>query len=84
MTDSFWSNITTKHKSLLALCWLANLFFVFYGLKPAEGTNANGYIYESGSVFYLQNTVLTIMAPAVSTRLENSYKQINKKCKWAL
>lgn len=51
MTDSFWSNITTKHKSLLALMLIANLFFVFYGLKPAEGTNANGYIYESGSVF---------------------------------
>ena len=72
MTDSFWSNITTKHKSLLALMLIANLFFVFYGLKPAEGTNANGYIYESGSVFYLKNTVLIIMALAVSTWLENS------------
>ena len=78
MTDSFWSNITTKHKSLLALMLIANLFFVFYGLKPAEGTNANGYSMNREVFFYLQNTVLIIMAPATSTRPENSINRLIK------
>lgn len=78
MTDSFWSNITTKHKSLLALMLIANLFFVFFGLKPAEGKMLTVISTNREVFFYLQNTVLTIMAPAVSTRLENS---INRSIK---
>ena len=78
MTDSFWSNITTKHKSLLALMLIANLFFVFYGLKPAEGTNANGYIYESGSVF-LPTKYSTDYYGSNSLDMNREfYKQINK------
>lgn len=78
MTDSFWSNITTKHKSLLALMLIANLFFVFYGLKPAEGTNANGYIYESGSVFLPTKYSTDYYGSSSLDTTREFYKQINK------
>ena len=78
MTDSFWSNITTKHKSLLALMLIANLFFVFYGLKPAEGTNANGYIYESGSVFLPTKYSTDYYGSSSFDTTREFYKQINK------
>lgn len=78
MTDSFWSNITTKHKSLLALMLIANLFFVFYGLKPAEGTNANGYIYESGSVFLPKKYSTDYYGSSSLNMAREFYKQINK------
>lgn len=78
MTDSFWSNITTKHKSLLALMVIANLFFVFYGLKPAEGTNANGYIYESGSVFLPTKYSTDYYGSSSFDTTREFYKQINK------
>lgn len=78
MTDSFWSNITTKHKSLLALMLIANLFFVFYGLKPAEGTNANGYIYESGSVFLPKKYSTDYYGSSNLDTTREFYKQINK------
>lgn len=78
MTDSFWSNITTKHKSLLALMLIANLFFVFYGLKPAEGTNANGYIYESGSVFLPKKYSTDYYGSSSLDMAREFYKQINK------
>lgn len=78
MTDSFWSNITTKHKSLLALMLIANLFFVFYGLKPAEGTNANGYIYESGSVFLPTKYSTDYYGSSSLAMTREFYKQINK------
>lgn len=78
MTDSFWSNITTKHKSLLALMVLANLFFVFYGLKPAEGTNANGYIYESGSVFLPKKYSTDYYGSSGLYITREFYKQVNK------
>ena len=78
MTDSFWSNITTKHKSLLALMLIANLFFVFYGLKPAEGTNANGYIYESGSVFLPTKYSTDYYGSSNFDTTREFYKQINK------
>ncbi|WP_037612894.1 hypothetical protein [uncultured Streptococcus sp.] len=78
MTDSFWSNITTKHKSLLALMLIANLFFVFFGLKPAEGTNANGYIYESGSVFLPTKYSTDYYGSSNFDTTREFYKQINK------
>lgn len=78
MTDSFWSNIITKHKSLLALMLIANLFFVFYGLKPAEGTNANGYIYESGSVFLPTKYSTDYYGSSSLDTTREFYKQINK------
>lgn len=78
MTDSFWSNITTKHKSLLALMLIANLFFVFFGLKPAEGTNANGYIYESGSVFLPTKYSTDYYGSSSLDMTREFYKQINK------
>lgn len=78
MTDSFWSNITTKHKSLLALMLIANLFFVFFGLKPAEGTNANGYIYESGSVFLPKKYSTDYYGSSSLDMAREFYKQINK------
>lgn len=78
MTDSFWSNITTKHKSLLALMLIANLFFVFFGLKPAEGTNANGYIYESGSVFLPTKYSTDYYGSSSLNMAREFYKQINK------
>ena len=78
MTDSFWSNITAKHKSLLALMVIANLFFVFYGLKPAEGTNANGYIYESGSVFLPKKYSTDYYGSSSLDMAREFYKQINK------
>lgn len=78
MTDSFWSNITTKHKSLLALMLIANLFFVFFGLKPAEGTNANGYIYESGSVFLPKKYSTDYYGSSSLNMAREFYKQINK------
>ena len=78
MTDSFWSNITTKHKSLLALMLIANLFFVFFGLKPAEGTNANGYIYESGSVFLPTKYSTDYYGSSTFDTTREFYKQINK------
>lgn len=78
MTDSFWSNITTKHKSLLALMVIANLFFVFYGLKPAEGTNANGYIYESGSVFLPKKYSTDYYGSSGLYITREFYKQVNK------
>ena len=78
MTDSFWSNITTKHKSLLALMLIANLFFVFFGLKPAEGTNANGYIYESGSVFLPTKYSTDYYGSSSFDTTREFYKQINK------
>ena len=78
MTDSFWSNITTKHKSLLALMVIANLFFVFYGLKPAEGTNANGYIYESGSVFLPKKYSTDYYGSSSLDMAREFYQQINK------
>lgn len=78
MTDSFWSNITTKHKSLLALMLIANLFFVFYGLKPAEGTNANGYIYESGSVFLPKKYSTDYYGSSSLDMAREFYKQVNK------
>ena len=78
MTDSFWSNITTKHKSLLALMLIANLFFVFYGLKPAEGTNANGYIYESGSVFLPTKYSTDYYGSSNLDTTREFYKQVNK------
>lgn len=78
MTDSFWSNITTKHKSLLALMLIANLFFVFCGLKPAEGTNANGHIYESGSVFLPTKYSTDYYGSSSLDTTREFYKQINK------
>ena len=78
MTDSFWSNITTKHKSLLALMLIANLFFVFFGLKPAEGTNANGYIYESGGVFLPTKHSTDYYGSSNFDTTREFYKQINK------
>ena len=78
MTDSFWSNITTKHKSLLDLMLIANLFFVFYGLKPAEGTNANGYIYESGSVFLPKKYSTDYYGSSSLNMAREFYKHINK------
>ena len=78
MTDSFWSNITTKHKSLLALMLIANLFFVFFGLKPAEGTNANGYIYESGSVFLPTKYSTDYYGSSNFDTTREFYNQINK------
>lgn len=78
MTDSFWSNITTKHKSLLALMLIANLFFVFFGLKPAEGTNANGYIYESGSVFLPTKYSTDYYGSSSLDMAREFYQQINK------
>lgn len=78
MTDSFWTNITTKHKSLLALMVIANLFFVFYGLKPAEGTNANGYIYESGSVFLPKKYSTDYYGSSNLYITREFYKQLNK------
>lgn len=78
MTDSFWSNITTKHKSLLALMVIANLLFVFYGLKPAEGTNANGYIYESGSVFLPKKYSTDYYGSSSLDMAREFYKQVNK------
>ena len=78
MTDSFWSNITTKHKALLALMLIANLFFVFFGLKPAEGTNANGYIYESGSVFLPTKYSTDYYGSSSFDTTREFYKQINK------
>ena len=78
MTDSFWSNITTKHKSLLALMLIANLFLCLFGLKPAEGTNANGYIYESGSVFLPTKYSTDYYGSSSLAMTREFYKQINK------
>ena len=57
---------------------IANLFFVFYGLKPAEGTNANGYIYESGSVFLPTKYSTDYYGSSNLDTAREFYKQVNK------